>query len=128
MTFEVVVQDRLIGEGYMTFKGAAEALLERMQQLTRRIMKQELRAQTFPPFHAGWMRYKIGDRCYIVTHGNVAHFCLRNNLFERFGSIKLAHEPTEEQVRNFFLEYGDLMRRANPRLWEEKEKFLEHIA
>jgi hypothetical protein len=129
MEFEVVVNDRRIGEGYKTFKEMGEALLQEMNRFMAQCLKTpaENRPQVFPPFHIGWVRYKIGSRYYIVVSGNVTHFCLRNNLFERVGSIKLAHEPTEEQVRNFFLEYGDLMRRAHPRLWEEKEKFLEHI-
>jgi hypothetical protein len=88
----------------------------------------ENRPQVFPPFHIGWVRYKIGSRYYIVVSGNVVHFCLSNDLFERRGSIKLAHEPTDEEVRELFYEYDELNRRAHPRLWEEKEKFLEHIA
>jgi hypothetical protein len=128
MNFQVVVENRRIGDGFKTFAETARAIFEEYRQLFERTMKQPFGTRIFYGFDVAWLAYKLDNRWYIVFFGDFLHFCVSEHLMVRIDDKNLAREPTEAEVRAFFRKIDDLHRSVYPALMAEKEKkLLEYI-
>lgn len=127
MNFQVVVENRRIGDGFKTFNETARAIFEEYRQLFERTMKQPYCTRIFYGFDVAWLAHKLDNRWYIVFFGDFLHFCVAEHLMVRIDDRNLAREPTEAEVRAFFRKIDDLHRSVYPDLMAEKEKLLTHL-